>query len=190
VISAVERIYRELARPGAPVVREEPAEPVKRSELDRDQVQAILQRQRAATSEELQSIISNSKKYKLTQSERDQLSVDLTIQMAQARQGRGRRDDPNARFITQVLNLVETPFGLIDRFFIEDLIRAGSENIGRCKHHQMPRCDCWSQQRAIIGQVLSIYGERTPETWAAMRVNALLEEVECGARPETHASIV
>ncbi len=111
--------------------------------------------------------------------------MDLTIQLAQARQTRGRRESPNDRFIAQVLSLAETPFGLVDRSFAEGLLRAGSQNIYHCKEHQLPRCDCWSQQRVYVWQFVGEHGEKSPEGWAAMRVYALLEELEYSARPET-----
>src|SRR5580692_7112870 len=63
----------------------------------------------------LQQILSDERKYKLSRSERDQLSLELTIAIAQARQNNGRREDPNARFIAQVLGLLDTPFELIER---------------------------------------------------------------------------
>jgi hypothetical protein len=177
--SEVERIYRELARPEAPSLKPTPTEPAKIPELDREDVQAILRRTRFASSEQLQSVITNFKEYGLTLNERDQLSVDLTIQLAQARQTRGRPDNPNDRFIAQVLSLMETPFGLLDRSFAEELLGAGSQNVYRCRRHQPPRCNCWCAQRAYVWQVLNEHGEKSPEGWAAMRVYDLPEELEC-----------
>ena len=113
-IPAVELIYRELARPKSPEAKPERVnEEPKRAALTRDDVAAILSRRRDANEDELQQIISNANEYKLTPCERNQLSVDLTIQMAHARQNNGRREDPSARFIDKVLGLVETEFGLL-----------------------------------------------------------------------------
>ncbi len=188
-IPAVEQIYRDIARPEVPQpIPTSTCSPSIRT-LDRDEVRDIIQRKQAATSEELQTIIINSKEYGLTLNERDQLSVDLTIQLAQARQTRDRRDSPNDRFIAQVLSLVETPFGFVERSFAEELLRAGSQNVYNCGRHQPPRCNCWCPQRVYVCQVLGEYGEKSPEGWAAMRVWALLEELECSARTKTHASI-
>ena len=180
-IPAVERIYRDLARPEAPKPIPTSIGPPSTGKVDRDEVQEIIQRKRIASSEELQSIITNAKEYGLTRSERDQLSVDLTIQIAQARRNRGRPDDPNARFIAQILNLIETPFGLIDRSFLEDSLVAASQNICRCKRHQPPRCGCWSAQRAALLQFLSAEAEKSAEGWAAARIYASLEELETAA---------
>jgi hypothetical protein len=188
-IPAIERIYRELARPEALSLKLTLTEPAKLPELNRDDVQAILRRTRFASSEQLQSVITNFKEYGLTINERDQLSVDLTIQLAQARQTRDRRESPNDRFIARVLSLAETPFGLVDRSFAEGLLRAGSQNIYHCTKHQPPRCNCWCAQRVYMSQILGERGEKSPEGWAAMRVYALLEELECSARTKTHASI-
>ena len=183
-IPAVERIYRDMARPELPqpMPTSIPSPSIRR--LDRDEVRDIIQRKRIASSEELQSIITNAKEYGLTRSEQDQLSVDLTMQIAQARQTRSERDDPNNRFIAHVLHLLDTPFGIVDRSFAEELLRAGSQNIYHCRRHQAPRCDCWSQQRVYVWQVVGEHGEKSPEGWAAMRVYALLEELECSAKPQ------
>jgi hypothetical protein len=90
---------------------------------------------------------------KLTTGERNQLGVDLSIVVAQrARQGNGRREDPNAQFIAQVLGYAKTPYGLIERQWINAQLRAGSQAIQRCKLHQPPMCPCWSSSRAILWQ--------------------------------------
>ena len=63
-----------------------------------------------------QQIVADAKEYKLTPSERKrQLSLGPD-DADRTRRGKadGRREDPNARFIAQVLGLVETPFGLIE----------------------------------------------------------------------------
>ena len=145
---------------------------------------AILQRKRLTSPAELQQIISNAKEYKLTPGERNQLSVDLTMQIAQARQSNGRREDPNERFIAQVLGFVETPFGLVEREWVDGLLRDGARNIARCKRHNPPICECWSSQRAILFQTQSSHGEKSPEGWAATRIYATLEELELASRPE------
>ena len=46
-----------------------------------------------------------------------------------ARNINGRRDDPNASFISQVLGYPETPHGLIPRSFIADILREGVEEL-------------------------------------------------------------
>ncbi len=185
VISAVERIYRDMARPELPQPIPTPLGPLSIRRMNRDEVRDIIQRKRIASCEELQCIITNAKEYGLTHADREQLSVDLTIQAAQARQPRSGRDhDPNDRFIAQVLNLVETPFGFVDRSFAEELLRAGSQNIYHRRKHQPPRCSCWCAQRAYVWQLVGEHGEKSPEGWAAMRVYALLEELECSAKPQ------
>jgi hypothetical protein len=182
-ITPVERIYRDLARPKAPGPKPG-SEATKKAELSRDDVSAILQRKRSASPEQLQQILNDTRKYRLTQCERDQLSLDLTIAIAHARQNNGKREDPNARFVAQVLGLLETPFGLIERSFVDDLLCAGSQNIARCKRHQPPKCQCWSAQRAILWQAQSANGEKSPEAWAARRIYDALEELELASRSD------
>jgi hypothetical protein len=184
-ITPVERIYRELARPKAQSVQPVP-EAVRKSELSRDDVSAILQRKSSASADQLQHILSDERKYKLSRSERDQLSLDFTIAIAQARQNHGRREDPNARFIAQVLGLLDTPFGLIERSFVDDQLRTGSENIAKCKHHQPPRCHCWSAQREILWHAQTSNGEKSPEAWAARRIYEALEDLELSSRPSAN----
>jgi hypothetical protein len=149
-----------------------------------DDVSAILQRKSSASADQLQQILTDTKKYRLSQGEHDQLSLDLTIAIAQARLNNGKPDDPNARFIAQVLGLLDTPFGLIERSFVDDLLRAGSQNIAQCKRHQPPKCQCWSAQRAILWQSQSSNGEKSPEGWAAIRIYEALEELEPASRPD------
>jgi hypothetical protein len=115
---------------------------------------------------------------------KNQLSVDLTIQIAHARQSNGKRDDPSVRFIAQVLGLVETPFGLIEREWVGNLLRDGARNIARGRRHKTPNCECWSGQRAILWQAQSAHGDKSPESWAAPRVYGALEDLELSSRPE------
>jgi hypothetical protein len=86
-------------------------------------------------------------------------------------------------YLLSNLILVETPFGLVARSFVDDLLRDGSRSISRCRLHRPPNCACWSAQRALLFQA-SAGGSRSPEGWAAMRIRAALEELEVSARPE------
>jgi hypothetical protein len=178
-ILPVEKIYRELSQPQA-----QPPKPAsattdaKQLTLTRADVDAILQRTRGASPEEIEYVIARSKEFILTDGQRDQLCCDLTIAAAQrSRQGNGRRIDGNAEFISKLLGLIETPFGLLARSFVDDLLREGSRNISRCRLHRPPNCDCWSAQRAMLYQS-SANGERSPEGWAATRIRAALEQLE------------
>jgi hypothetical protein len=183
-MDAVERIYRQISLPSPPVtiahVRVEP----KKIELTRADVDAIIQRTRIASAGELQHIIDHAKELRLSDGEKNQLSVDLTMQIAHARQRNGRRDDPNERFIAETLGLITTPFGLVERSFIDGLLRDGARNIARCKRHKPPGCECWSGQRALLWQAQSAHGDKSPEGFAATRVYASLEELETASRPE------
>jgi hypothetical protein len=190
VPAIVERMYRDLASHKSaqpqPVSVETTAKQLTLSKAD---VDAILQRTRGASPEELEHVISHSKEFILTDGQRDQLCCDLTIAAAQrSRQGNGRRIDGNAEFISKVLGLIDTPFGLLARSFVDDLLRDGSRNISRCRLHRPPNCDCWSSQRAMLYQA-SANGERSPEGWAAMRIRAALEELELASRPETEQAM-
>jgi hypothetical protein len=179
----VERMYRDLIRPQPPLPKPVPSAATKKP-ITRADVDAILQRTRAVTPDELEYIIGHAKEFILTDGQRDQLCCDLTIVAAQrARQGNGRRIDASAEFISKVLGLVETPFGLIARSFVDELLRDGSKNISRCRLHHPPNCACWSAQRAMLFQA-SANGERSPECWAAKRIRAALEELEVSTRPE------
>jgi hypothetical protein len=190
-ISATEKIFMELSqRPEAPQPKPSSAaaEPKKIAPTRAD-VNELIQRQRVGTPQELEAILANARALRLTDGERQQLSVDVTIAMAQrARQVNNRRDDPGARFIAQTLGLLPTPFGLVEREFIEGLLRDGARNIARCKRHQPPRCECWSSQRAILWQAQSVHGDKSPQSWAAVRVYQALEDLELSSRPERHPS--
>jgi hypothetical protein len=184
-ISATEKIFRELSQPKPP--QPQPAHvpaPVKQITLTREDVTAIIRRTRGATPEELQHILDYGKELGVSEWERSQISVDMTIAMAaRSRQGNGRREDPNAQFIAQVLGYAETPYGLIEREWINAQLRAGSQAIQRCKLHRPPECRCWSASRATLWQARAS-GEKTPQGWAAVRIYAFLEDLELASRPE------
>ena len=130
----VERIYREIAHPHHTPQPVHVDTTEKKIELNRADVDQIIQRARPAPPDELQYIIDHGADLKLTSGERNQLGVELSIVAAQrARQGNGRRVDASAEFVAKVLNLVETPWGLLARSFVDDLLRDGSRNISRCR---------------------------------------------------------
>src|SRR5947207_8167557 len=114
--AVVERMYRDLAcfRPSR-----QPAHvtaDAKKAEVTRADVDAIIRRTRSASAEELQQIISREKEFNLTNTQRDQVAIDLTIVMAhRSRQASGPSDNPTDEFIAKVLGYSETPYGLIER---------------------------------------------------------------------------
>jgi hypothetical protein len=78
---------------------------------------------------------------------------------------------------------IGTPYGLIEREWINAQLRAGSQAIQRCKLHRPPECRCWSASRAVLWQARA-NGDKTPEGWAAARIYSFLEELELASRPE------
>jgi hypothetical protein len=182
-------MYRQVSTPSSPCPRETRPAPVsaepQKVRPTRADVNALIQRERLGTPEELEAILANAKDLRLTPGERNQIGCDLSIFIAQrARQTNGRRDDPNAQFSAHVLGLFETPFGLVERSFVDGLLRDGARNIARCRRHQPPGCECWSSQRAILWQAQSVHGDKSPESWAAVRVRRALEGLELSSRPE------
>ena len=101
-ISATENFFRELSQPQAQAQPPKPTRAIaehKPIALTREDVVAILQRKRPASPEELQHILDHSKELGVSEWDRSQISVDMTIAMAQrARQGNGGRVDANAEF--------------------------------------------------------------------------------------------
>jgi hypothetical protein len=190
-ISATERIYLELSRPEAPQPR--PASAVagpKKVEPTRADVNELIQRQRVGTPQELEAILAKAKDLRLTEGERNQLSVDVTIAMAQrARNVNGRRESPAAEFLSKVLGLAETPYGMIERAWINHQFRTGAQAITRCKLHRPPRCSCWAASRVELWQAQAS-GEKSPEGWAASRIYDFLEELELSSRPERGPGLV
>jgi hypothetical protein len=180
----VELIYRQLAQPTPP--REIPAnvEPGKH-ELNRDDVNAIIQRKRTATAEELQEIIGRGKELKLTEGEREQLAVDLTIFISQRTlQANGKRENPSSKLIHD-LGYTFTPCGLLaDRAWFQNELQAGTKAIAACRRHLPPECACWKEAREKLYGVRQAFNERSPESWVALRVWEALEEIEMSSRPE------
>jgi hypothetical protein len=191
VPAIIERMYRDLASHKSP--QPQPARvdtTVKKIELTRADVVAILQRKRSASPEELQHILDHGKELGVSEWERSQISVDMTIAMAQrARQIKGRSDNPADEFIAKVLGYASTPYGLIEREWINAQLRAGSQAIQRCRSHKPPACQCWSASRSILWQARA-NGDKTPQGWAASRIYSFLEELELASRPEIDRSAV
>jgi hypothetical protein len=178
----VELIYRELTRPKVPQAK--PAsERAKNRELTRDDVNAIIARTRGATPEELQFLISHRKELDLTEGERNQLGVDLSVAMAlRARQLNGKREDVNARFIHDTLGLAITPYGLVERRFFEAQLRSGAEAIVNCQHHNPPKCACWRTEREALWYIAVNHGDNSPEACMSVKVWEALEDIETSAR--------
>jgi hypothetical protein len=167
-----------------------PSEKPKNRELTRDDVAEIIACGRTATPEELQFIIDHRKELDLTDGERNQLGVDLTIAVSRARQVNGRREGLSARFIHQTLKLGQTPFGLIARECFELQLKSGAEAIIGCRHHHPPRCKCWAEARRKLADAQTAFGEKSPEAWAVMKLYEALEELETSSRPERESEEV
>jgi len=156
-------------------------------ELTRTDVDAIIQRKRYGSPEELQHIIDHSKDLGLSDGERNLIGVELSIAVAQRTRQVNGRANPSAEFIGKVLGLAETPYGLISREWVNQQMRTGSQAIARCRNHRPPECSCWVASRTSLWQA-SASGVKTPEGWAAARVYNLLTEMELSSRPETDAA--
>ena len=127
----MERIYREVAQPKAPPQPPAPLPAEVKKVLTRADVDAIIARRLSATPAELQYIIDHAKDLGLTDGERNLIRVDLSIAVAQrSRQMNSRRENPLAEFLSKVLGCAETPYGLIDREWVNQQIRAGSQAYG------------------------------------------------------------
>jgi hypothetical protein len=183
LVSPLEIIYCQLRTPSqsvpvAPVVDES------KPELTRDDVSAIIHRQRSATLDELQFIIDHAKQFKLTDFERNHIACGLTIAMsARASQLNGRRVDPSAKLIAD-LGYAQTPFGLLaERAWFQTELEIGTKAIAACERHQPPQCECWKRTREAQYEVRVAFGERSPQSWAALRVWEAMEELEVSARP-------
>jgi hypothetical protein len=182
-ISATEKIYKELSQPRAPQPKPaHAAMDAKPITLARADVIAIATHARTASAGELQYILDHAKELSVTTEQRAAVSLDLSLLMAQrTRQLNGVREDHNARFISQVLRLAETPYGLVSREWVNEQLRAGSSAIQRCRNHRPPACECWSTSRDMLYQA-SANGPKSPEGWAAAQIYSFLEELELASR--------
>ena len=181
----VDRMYCDLARPRKPQPHPAHVTEGPQVELTKTDVTEIIRRTRGATPEELEHILAHAQEYGLTNLQQNQISVDATIAMAQrSRVLNGRKEDPNLKFISQILGMISTPYGLVERSFIESVLREGSQNIYRCRRHLPPSCSCWARQRAILWEA-GAHGEQSPEGWTSARLFEILEELELASRPES-----
>ncbi len=184
-ITPVQRIYLQVSQPASqppkPATAAAEAKPI---EVTRADVDAIITRARCGSPEELQYIIDHSKDLGLTDGERNFIGVELSIAVARRTRQVNGRENPSAEFISKVLGLAETPYGLISREWVKQQMRTGSQAISRCQDHRPPDCHCWAPSRAGLRQTSAV-GVKTPEGWAAARVYEFLTELELASRPET-----
>jgi hypothetical protein len=184
LVSPIEIIYRQLKAPSQlqPVARVvDESKPL----FTRDDVSAIIHRQRSSTPDELQFIIDHAVQFELTDGERNQIACDLTIAMsARARQVSGRREDASAKLIAE-LGYAETPCGsLPERDWFQTELETGTKAITACQRHLPPQCACWRRTREALYDARLSFGERSPQSWAALRVWEAMEELEVSARPD------
>lgn len=155
------------------------------TELTRADIDLILQRKRDATVAELQYALDNYRQFHLSDNQRNQLSVDMTLTAAAGRARAEHRSDDNSHYMLHKLDYAETPWGLLaNRSFFERVFKDGSATISRCSNHRPPKCECWRGAREILWAIQSHYGARSPEVFAATRLYQSLEELEIAARPE------
>lgn len=176
----IERIYRELRNP-TPAKPVAPAPKIAApTELDANDVQAILRNRRSSTPDELQQILDRSKFFRLSAREKNEVSVRLTIALA----SRGRpAPSPDAELLAQ-LDYADTPAGLLQhKSWFDAELRQGAQRIAACVHHAPPRCNCWKEARARLWRIQDAYGSSSPEAWMAERIYTLYEEMELAERP-------
>ena len=117
MISAVERIYREVSQPASVSANQtlQTHKETPQTTLTREDVDAILAHKRAGTPEELQYALNHAKDFGLIAWQRDRLAVQLTIAIAaRTRAAHGIRDANS--FLYDTLRVAETPYGtLYDR---------------------------------------------------------------------------
>jgi hypothetical protein len=182
MISAVELIYRDICKPQPAKPKVEVVQPEKpgctRADVDR-----ILAFELSATPEELQSILDRAKEFELSTWQRDKIALQMTIAMAaKLRQSQGVREDSTS-LLFRSMGILQTPAGLLygaERFAAE--LKAGAKAIMACRNHRPPLCRCWLASRDWLYAVRETYGQRSPESYAALKVWNALEEIELAGR--------
>jgi hypothetical protein len=190
-IDATELIFRQLSQPKLQDVKPAPAADVKPVTLTRADVDGIIQRSRGASVEDLEYAIAHAKDLILTDGERNQLGVDLSVVIAQRIRGLDgrRRDHPSDRLIHD-LGYAQTPFGLLyDRASFQRQMQSGSKAIAECRRHMPPHCSCWRDAREALWFIRSSFPERSAEAFAAMQVWESLEALELSSRPERREAL-
>ena len=150
--------------------------------LLRSDVDAILTRERNASPEELEYIVQNAKQFCLSQSQRNEIGVRLTVAQA-------NRDspviDPRTEFLIHTLHVLPTKFGLLhDYDWVQRELKAGAQAIANCRAHRPPRCQCWREARHRLWRIQDTCGPRSPEHFATLRLWESLEQMELASRPE------
>jgi hypothetical protein len=184
-LTPVELIYRKLSQPSPPQPARVSQEPKLQPELTRDEVDAIIQRKRSATPEQLQAIIDRAQHYRLSTWQRNQLGVDIGVALAAKARGRPNSDS--------VFKSSSTTFWIMPTRHSECWPTAASSRISLSvarkefhaagQTHHPPRGACWAPQRQMLWHVQSVYGDRSPEAYVGGRIWEALEEMEVAARP-------
>lgn len=187
LVPAVELIYRQLSQPSPP----KPAAPSKIPDatpaisLTWSDVDAILKRKRDASVAQLEYIIENTKRFRLTTYQRNDIGVRLTIMQA----NRDRpASDPTVNFLVNTLHIFPTPAGLLYEYgWVQRELRAGARAIAECQQHRPPRCDCWREARERLWRIQDTCGADSPEGHATLMLWEKFEEYERASRPERTA---
>lgn len=180
-ITPFEFIYRQIAQPIPPKEAPKPPDPPAPINLDDTGVSEIIKGKRAASIDELQWILEQHKQFNLSVRTRNDLSLRITIALA----GRGRPQHSANAELFGLLDVAETPKGLLyHRSWFEREFRMGANSISNCKLHRPPRCRCWSVARQRLFLVQDKYGSNSPESWMAARLWEQFEELETASKQE------
>jgi hypothetical protein len=187
-ISPLDRILEQIQQPSPPQpAPPTAAEPTKTTSLTWREAQDVIQNKRGATIEELAWVCDNWRSIGLVSWERDRLATLMTMKMVE----RARpQTNPEQQWIYQTLHIVNTPVGpLHNCTFWDQELAAGARAISQCKHHRVPRCECWRTARERLWQLQDHYGPNSPESWISARIWEQLEGLELATRAERQAGL-
>jgi hypothetical protein len=141
-----------------------------------------------STPEKLEDIIDHGKQFKPPGGEPNQLCCDLTAMSQRARQVNGRREDPNSLDSSMTWAMrYPLRFATRARMVPVTELQAGTKGIVACRRHITPRCACWKSARESLYTIPESFGERSPQSWVALRVWEALEEMNWRRGQSTRA---
>lgn len=143
--------------------------------LTRNEMEAIMNQQRATTAEEIEWLIAHGDDHNVQLSETEELELqNIAARLLASRHvAEVRARQCNDEFIAQTVGTFRTKYGDLSRAEVEQLeaIRLNAlQAIQKCDDHQKWRCPCWKAAREALFELRCIAGEGSAVSMGALAV--------------------
>lgn len=156
--------------------------------LTRNEMEAILRRQRPTTVEEIEWLIAHGDDHNLQVSQTEELELqNLAARLLASKHiSDVRARQQNDEFIAKTIGTYRTEYGDLTRAEVEQLeaIRARAvQAIAKCDNHQKWRCACWRSAREELFDLRSIEKEGSAVSLGALAVWNTIDAVARARSP-------